>query len=198
LESLASAEDMAAALSELFAETEPLPGDQELFDLENRLALLNLIATAPVDARPVYLLVRGFPDGAPSAQAAALVQHYLTAWASDLSVEVERVEPSPEAPAAWGVLVKGFHARALVAVEAGTHLFLPKHGGPVPVRVDVVDEWPATVPDPFAFGPIVRVYPEGQPVADVRTGLVSPLPGRAEFAETFRAFALSALRTNEK
>jgi ATP-dependent Clp protease ATP-binding subunit ClpC len=193
LASLASAEDMASALSELFAETEPLPGDQELFDLENRLALLNLMATAPVDPGPVYLLVRGFPDGAPSAQAAALVQHYMSAWASDLSVEVERVEPSRDAPAAWGVLVKGFHARALAAVEVGTHLFLPKHGGPVPVRVDVVDSWPARVPDPFAFGPLVRVYPEGQPVADVRTGLVSPLPGRAEFAETFRAFALAAL-----
>ncbi len=195
---LASAEDMAASVRDLFDSAGPLPGDQDLFDLENRLALLNLMATAPVDPRPVYLLVRGFPDGAPSAQAAALVQHYLTAWASDLSVEVEGVEPSRETPAAWGVLVKGFHARALAAVEAGTHLFLPKHGGPVPVRVDVVDEWPARVPDPFAFGPIVRVYPEGQPVADVRTGLVSPLPGRAEFADTFRAFALSALRTNEK
>jgi hypothetical protein len=37
------------------------------------------------------------------------------------------------------------------------------------------------------------VYPEGQPVADVRTGLVSPLPTRADFGETFRAFTLAAL-----
>ena len=78
-------------------------------------------------------------------------------------------------------------------MEAGTHLFLPKHGGPVPLRVNVLDAWPGEVPDPFAFGPILRVYPEGQPVADVRTGLVSPLPGRADFAEMFRTFTLAAL-----
>src|SRR5207342_2180771 len=55
LSSLASAENMEQALRELFEESEPLPDDQDLFDVENRLALLNLMATAPVDTRPVYL-----------------------------------------------------------------------------------------------------------------------------------------------
>jgi hypothetical protein len=89
--------------------------------------------------------------------------------------------------------VKGVHARPLAVTEAGTHLFLPKHGGPIPVRVDVVDALPPRLADPFAFGPILRVYPEGQPVMDVRTGLVSPLPGRSDFADTFRTFTLAAL-----
>ncbi len=55
--------------------------------------------------------------------------------------------------------------------EAGTHLFLPKHGGPLPLRVDVLDTWPAVIADPFAFGPILRVYAEGQPVADSAHGV---------------------------
>ena len=93
----------------------------------------------------------------------------------------------------YAVQLKGFHARALALTEVGTHLFLPKHGGPVPVRVDVLDAWPGDAADPFAFGPILRVYAEGQPVADVRTGLVSSLPTRGDFAESFRTFTLAAL-----
>ena len=197
---LASAESMEDALRELFDTSEPLPGDQDLFEVENRLALLNLMATAPVDEKPVYLLVRGFPDGADCPQAVTLWEYYADAWAAGLALEVERGgrtvpgRPAPTAhPGGLGLLLKGVHARALARTEAGTHLFLPKHGGPVPLRVDVLDAWPGAVADPFAFGPILRVYPEGQPVADVRTGLVSPLPGRADFAETFRAFVLAAL-----
>jgi hypothetical protein len=188
-----SAESMEEALRELFNSSEPLPDDQDLFELENRLALLNLMATSPVDSRPVYLCIRGFPDGVACAPAGQLWSYYVHAWATGLGLEVEAKTATPDRPGVLGVLLKGIHARTLAQMEAGTHLFLPKHGGPIPLRVDVLDTWPAVIADPFAFGPILRVYPEGQPVADVRTGLVSPLPSRADFGETFRAFTLAAL-----
>jgi hypothetical protein len=54
---------MEAALRELFETSEPLPDDQDLFEVENRLALLKLMVSAPVDPRPVYLCIRGFPEG---------------------------------------------------------------------------------------------------------------------------------------
>jgi ATP-dependent Clp protease ATP-binding subunit ClpA len=193
LRSVCSAENMEAAIRELFETAEPLPDDQDLFEVENRLALLNLMATSPVDTRPVYLCIRGFPDGVSCPWAADLWRYYTTAWATGLGLELEGRTSTPDHPGVLGVLLKGVHARALARVEAGTHLFLPKHGGPIPLRVDVLDTWPGAFADPFAFEPIVRVYPEGQPVADVRTGLVSPLPGRTDFAETFRAFTLAAL-----
>jgi hypothetical protein len=69
-------------------------------------------------------------------------------------------------------------------------LVLPKHGGPVPVRVDVVDRWPITLADPFAFGPIVRIYPAGQPILDVRTGLIAPQPYAPELLRTMTLAAL--------
>lgn len=200
LRSILSAASMEEGLRELFEHSEPLPDDQDLFEVENRLALLNLMATAPLDSRPVYLTVRGFPDGVGCPQVVELFEYYADAWATGLGLEIERGgvispgQPVPTAPpGALGVKLKGFHARALALTEAGTHLFLPKHGGPVPLRVDVLDVWPGEATDPFHFGPILRVYPEGQPVADVRTGLVSPLPTRSDFAETFRAFTLAAL-----
>jgi hypothetical protein len=109
---------------------------------------------------------------------------------ADMGVDLsEPLEREPEMAQAV-VQVKGIHDRELARTEAGTHLFLPKHGGPVPVRVDVLDRWPAVLPDPFAFGPIVRVYPEEQAIADVRTVLVCPPPYDANL---FRAFALAAL-----
>jgi ATP-dependent Clp protease ATP-binding subunit ClpC len=193
LTSLSSAESMEEALRELFDSSEPLPDDQDLFELENRLALLNLMTTSPVDTRPVYLCVRGFPDGIACQPAGQLWSYYVHSWATGLGLEVEAKTATPERPGVLGVHLKGVHARALAMTEVGTHLYLPKHGGPVPLRVDVFDAWPAVIADPFAFGPILRVYPEGQPVADVRTGLVSPLPTRADFGETFRAFTLAAL-----
>src|SRR5262249_32760302 len=45
LSSLSSAESMEEALRELFETAEPLPDDQDLFEVENRLSLLNLMAT---------------------------------------------------------------------------------------------------------------------------------------------------------
>ncbi|MBP3957457.1 ATP-dependent Clp protease ATP-binding subunit [Gemmata sp. G18] len=193
LRSLASADNMEDALRELFDTSEPLPDDQDVFDVENRLALLNLMATAPVDDKPVYLLVRGFPDGEPSKWVTIHAAKYRAAWGTQFGLELSDAT-KPELQMSHAVIqLKGFHARALARVECGTHLYLPKHGGPVPLRVDVLDSWPDEVADPFAFGPILRVYAEGQPVADVRTGLVSPLPGRSDFPEVFRAFALAAL-----
>jgi len=195
--SLAAAENMEEALRELFESAEPMPDDQDLFEVENRLALLNLMATAPVDPRPVYLCVRGFPDGEHCDPAADLWRYYAHAWSAGLGLETEAITATPQ-PGIHCVLLKGQHARSLAQMEVGTHLFLPKHGGPVPLRVDVVDEWLGPVANPFAFGPILRIYPEGQPVADVRTGLVSPLAGistrpRSDFLEVFRTFTLAAL-----
>ena len=193
LRSLSSAESMEEAIRELLDTSEPLPDDQDIFDVENRLALLNLMAAAPVDDKPVYLLVRGFPDGVACPPAVALWKHYVQSWGTDFGLELLGHTATPERAGVLGIQLKGFHARTLALTEAGTHLFLPKHGGPVPVRVDVLDSWPGAVADPFAFGPILRVYAEGQPVVDVRTGLVSPLPGRGDFADMFRAFTLAAL-----
>jgi hypothetical protein len=187
--SLTSAASMQEALRELFESAEPLPEDADLFDVENRLALLRLMASAPPDDRPVYLWIRGFPEGNVSSWAGTLGWYYTNAWASGLGVEVTWSKLDRDTR----VEVRGVHARPLALTEAGTHLVLPKHGGPVPVRVDVLDAWPPRLADPYAFGPILRVYPEGQPVADVRTGLVSPLPDRPDFAETFRTFTLAAL-----
>lgn len=188
--SLVSALSMEEAMRELLDGTEPI-GDQDVFDLENQLALLHLMAAAPADDRPVFLLLRGFPDGDPCPPLLDLLTRYVHAWGTGLGVEVETTEPFRPRGAGRTVLqVKGVHARPLALTEAGTHLFLPKHGGPVPVRVDVLGSWPAVIADPFAFGPIVRVYPEGLAIADVRTGLVCPPP----FApEAFRAFTLAAL-----
>ncbi len=188
---IASAERMEEALRELFDTAESLPDDADLFEVENRLALLELMANAPPDDRPVYLWIRDFPTSEAGHFDLKLSGYYTEAWANGLGVEVEAM-PS-EWSGALAVQVKGVHARSMALTEAGTHLFLPKHGGPVPVRVDVVETLPPPMLDPFHFGPILRLYPEGQPVADVRTGLVSPLPSRADFAETFRTFTLAAI-----
>jgi ATP-dependent Clp protease ATP-binding subunit ClpA len=187
--SLASATNMEEGIRELFGGAEPLPDDADLFELENRLALVNLMATAPPYDKPVYLWIRGFPDGVDCPFAKTLADYYMDAWKTELGVDLVLSRQRSD----FRIEVKGVHAHPLAASEAGTHLFLPRHGGPIPVRVTVVDAWPPQVADPFAFEPIVRIYPEGQPVADVRTGLLSPLPGRTDFAEAFRTFTLAAL-----
>ncbi|MDB5307398.1 MAG: ATP-dependent Clp protease ATP-binding subunit [Gemmataceae bacterium] len=184
--SIVSAMSMEEAIRELLDTSEPLPGNQDLFDLENRLALLNLMATAPADEKPVFLWVRGFPGGSPCVGSSHLRDYYLKAWAEGLGIELNRAPKEN----AFLIGVHGIHARLLALTEVGTHLFVPKHGGPVPVRVDVVDSLPATLADPFAFGPIVRVYPEGQAICDVRTGLICPPPFNPE---VFRAFTLAVL-----
>ena len=109
-------------------------------------------------------------------------------WNEGFGVEVEsrgRFRKSD-----YGIQIKGLHARALASTEVGTHLIVPKHGGPIPVRVNVVDEWPPNIADPFSFGPIVRIYPEGRAICDVRTGLMCPPPFSPE---VFRTFTLAAL-----
>lgn len=189
MRSLMAATHMEEAVREMFESAEPLPEDADLFEVENQLALLNLMASAPAHHAPVYLWIRGFPEGVECPQARTLAEYYSEAWRDGLGVEVIRTEVGKN----FMVEVKGFHARSLAETEAGTHLFLPKHGGPVPVRVAVVDSPTPSLGDPSAFGRILRIYPEGQPLADVRTGLVSALPGRSEFADSFRTFTLAAL-----
>ncbi|MCE9563092.1 MAG: AAA family ATPase [Planctomycetes bacterium] len=193
--SLRSAESMEDAIRELMETAEPLIEDADLFEVENKLMLLRLMASAPPDDKPVYLWIRGFPEGEVCQPASLLQAYYQRAWGAALGVEMGEFPPEHGGLRKSDCLlqVKGVHARSLAFTEAGTHLFLPKHGGPIPVRVDVVDSLPPQLAEPFTFGPILRVYPEGQPVADVRTGLVSPLPGRPEFTETFRTFTLAAL-----
>ncbi len=188
LKILMSAFRMAEAMDELFATVQPVEEDEEMVDLEQQLALARLIVATPADDRPTYLYIRDF--GEPSSSC-ALMRHYRAAWKAELGVEVEDHDTSPGGGEHWHVVkVSGVPGRSLALLEVGTHLFLPQHGGPVPVRVDVVSEWPTTLRDPHAFGPIVRVYPEGKPVLDVRTGLVAPLPVTPE---AFRNFTLAAL-----
>ena len=194
LRSIMSAESMVDALRELYENVEPLPEDADLFEVENKLALLRLMATAPLDDKPVYLWIRGFPEGHDPRESSILSRYYLDAWGPELGVDLNNSSRGVEQRGSDFVIeVKGVHARPLVATEVGTHLFIPKHGGPVPVRVNVLDAWPPRIADMHAFSPIIRVYAEGQPVVDVRTGLVSPLPGRAEFTDAFRMFTLAAL-----
>jgi hypothetical protein len=190
-QSLSSAVGMEEALRELFDSAEPIPDDADLFDVENKLALLQLMATAQPHEKPVYMWIRGFPEGIECPLVEQMAKYYSQAWNADLGVEVHMYQ-FDKYEFNW-VEVKGIHARLLALREVGTHLFLPKHGGPIPVRVDVVDSLLPQLTDPFAFGPILRIYPERQPVVDVRTGLVSPLPGSADFAEAFRTFTLAAL-----
>ena len=191
MSSLVSAMSMEEAIRELLESAEVLDVDQELFDVDNRLALLRLMASAPEDGRPTYLWIRSFPPGItnPFARVVSLPM-YETAWATGVGVDVARIADGVPTSDVL-VQVKGVHARALALTEVGTHLVLPKHGGPKPVRVDVVEQWPPPeLPDPFAFGPIVRIYPEGQPILDVRTGLVAPTPYSPEILRTFTLTAL--------
>jgi ATP-dependent Clp protease ATP-binding subunit ClpA len=189
-QSISSAASMEEALRELFDTAEPIPGDADLFEVENRLALLWLMATTQPHEKPVYIWIRGFPERIDCPPAEQLASYYAAAWEVDLGLEVKMYQSEQY----HCVEIKGFHALALARREVGTHLFMPKHGGPVPVRVDVADPpFPPQLADPFAFGPILRIYPEKQPVVDMRTGIVSPLPGTAEFAEAFRTFTLAAL-----
>jgi len=190
--SLISAFSMEEAIRELLDRSEPVSGESSVNDLENRLALLNLMAAAPRDDRPVYICIRGFPEGEPSPKHAGLLwQKYVMSWNEGLGLEVEAYpcgHTNDGTDWLFALGLKGLHARALALTEIGTHLVLPRHGGPVPLRVDVLNEWPAKFADPFAFGPILRVYPDGQPICDVRTGLVASF-----VPEAFRNFTLAAL-----
>lgn len=186
--SLLAAESMEQAVHELMEEAEPIDTDGELFDLENRLALLALTAAAGPDDRPTYLWVRGFGGG--DGASAPVARFYLTGWATGLGVEVVSSRPAGLPVTDVFLQVKGVAARALALTEVGTHLVLPTHGGPRPVRVDVIDAWPAAAGGVVVFGPVLRVYPQDQPTCDVRTGLVAPPPYAADHQ---RAFTLAAL-----
>lgn len=188
--SILSAVGMEEAIRELLETTEPADPDHDLFDLENRLALLAMMASAPVNDRPTYLWIRGFPQGTSDKPTETVAGFHRSGWTTGLGVEVLPARPVELARSDYALEVKGVHARPLALTEVGTHLVLPKHGGPVPIRVEVVDHWPAEPTDPSAFGPIVRVYPEGQPILDVRTGLVAPLPYNPD---VLRAMTLAAL-----
>jgi ATP-dependent Clp protease ATP-binding subunit ClpA len=188
--SVLSAVSMEEAIRELLETTDPADPDVDLFELENRLALLALMAAAPADDRPTYLWVRNFGAAGPPTPAWAVASLYRVGWADGLGVEVAEVPKDRTRPGDFAFEVKGVHARPLALTEAGTHLVLPRHGGPAPVRVDVTDRWPAELPDPRAFGPVVRVYPEGQPILDVRTGLVAAV---SYSPNALRAFTLAAL-----
>jgi hypothetical protein len=54
----------------------------------------------------------------------------------------------------------------------------------------VLDRWPFTPDDPFAFRPVLRTYVIGGSTLDFRTGLVAPT---AEAGAAIRTFALAGL-----
>jgi ATP-dependent Clp protease ATP-binding subunit ClpC len=187
---LISAFGMEEAVEELFASAVPVEDDEELIELEQELALARQMVEAPTDDRPTYLWFRDFARANVANRIAAFVR---LAWHCALGVDLASVDLGPDSLDAV-LKVSGVHARALANTEAGTHLWLPKHGGPAPVRVDVVDAWPATLADPHAFGPILRVHAEGRPMVDVRTGLVMP----PKFDEAiFRGFTLAAIAAGD-
>ena len=189
--SILTAQSMEEAIRDLAAAAEPEPGDADLLELERRLALLRLMAAAPPDDRPTYLWFRGHPSGSPCEPAARLAEMFVGGWRHGLGVEFEAVvRPLGLLPSDRLVQLKGIHARPLAMTEAGTHLFCPHHGNVVPVRLDVLDRWPFTPADSFAFSPVLRTYVEGGSTLDLRTGLVAPT---AEVAEALRTFTLAAL-----
>lgn len=188
--SVFAAQSMEEAIRDLADLAEPEPGDADLLELERRLALLNLIATSPVDQRPTYVWIRGHPAGTPCPSADELANLYLAGWGEGLEIEI--IAPRDLTGVSTSdrlLLVKGIHAQPLASLEAGTHLFCPAHGNVVPVRVDVIDSWPFTPSDPFAFGPVLRMYVAGGSMIDLRTGLVAPTGD----ALAMRTFTLAAL-----
>jgi ATP-dependent Clp protease ATP-binding subunit ClpA len=188
--SLLSAQSMEEALRELAETAEPVPGDEDLVDLERRLSLLHLMATASPDDHPTYVWIRGHPTGSPCPSADSLANLYLSNWSTGLGIEIESVR-SPVCLLRSDRLlhVRGFHARPLALIEAGTHLFCPAHGNVAPVRVDIIDRWPFAPVDPFAFGPMLRTYAEDGSIIDWRTGLVASKDDEA----ALRTFTLAAL-----
>jgi DNA polymerase III delta prime subunit len=107
--SISSATSMEEALRELFDTAEPLPDDADLFELENKLALLQLMANAPSHDKKVYLWIRGFPDGIECPPVGVLARFIFDAWKTELGVEVTMSPFKKDAR----VEVKGFHAMAL-------------------------------------------------------------------------------------
>lgn len=159
---------MEEALDELYEKAVPLPGDAEAQDLENELALLNLMESAPVDDRPVYLWIRCLPN-APDHTLDAIHGRVVLGLRVNLGLEITGT-PLEHSTKERALEVKGFHARALLVREAGTHLVLPKTGGVQPVRVCVTDS--LIPPSLDRFDPVLRLYPSGKPMIDIRTGLV--------------------------
>jgi hypothetical protein len=148
------------------------------------------MATAPADSRLTYLWIRGHPAGSPCPVADQLANLYLNGWRDGLAIEIELLRDlSDVQPSDRILLIKGIHARSLAMTEAGTHLFCPPHGNVVPVRVDVIDSWPFTPADLFAFDPVLRIYAAGESTIDLRTGLVAP----AGDAAAMRTFTLAGL-----
>jgi ATP-dependent Clp protease ATP-binding subunit ClpC len=185
LKQILSAFGMEEAVEELFARAETVEEDEALEALEQEIALARAMATAPANDKPTYLWYRNFGTN----PTACIVSKYLRpAWHGALGVDVRQVQA-----AGFDTVfeIVGVHARALALTEAGTHLVLPKHGGPLPIRVEVVDAWPATLDDPNRFGPVVRIYPEGRPMIDCRTGW---LTGPTYDVEQFRGFTYAALQ----
>jgi ATP-dependent Clp protease ATP-binding subunit ClpC len=190
--SFLAAQTMEEAVRDLAATAEPEVGDADLIDLERRLALLHLMAAARPDHQPTYLCLRGFPPGRGAGdEAQRLGMWYVSGWGKDLGVEVNWVREGINVPPSDRLLVvRGIHARPLAQTEAGTHLFCPNHGSVVPVRVEVIDRWPFTPADSFAFGPVLRTYVEGGSTLDLRTGLVVPT---AEVVGALPTFTLAGL-----
>lgn len=187
LNMIVSSFSMEEAIQELFAGFVPVELDDELDEIEQQLGLARLLARVPVHEESTYLWIRPFSGGD---QAKLLGQYYREAWSSDLGLECERYDPPELAEGHVVLVIRGLHARAIAQTEVGTHLFLPKRGGPVPVRVHVIASWPTVLADSHRFEPIVRVYPEGRPIVDARTGLAMPMPFEAEL---FRGFTLAAI-----
>lgn len=169
-----AAQSLEEAMSDLFTRAEPEAGNGELLDLERQLALLHVMANAPMDDVPVYLWIRGYPEGPLNAWSVVLAANYLDRWAEELHLEGTRIKDAPGLPLADQLLMlKGTHARTIAEFEAGTHLFSPPHGNMVPVRVCVLREWPAPATVEDTFPPIIRLY-SSQGAVDLRTGIVAP------------------------
>ena len=107
-----------------------------------------------------------------------------------MGLEVKFSSESPLLKSELVLEIRGQHARPFAELEAGTHLFVPKHGGPIPIRVAVLDHFPTPADQDIRYGPILRVYPQDKPLIDARSGLVAPRPVALDL---FRSFILAAL-----
>jgi ATP-dependent Clp protease ATP-binding subunit ClpC len=187
---LASAQNMEQAIEEVLQELTPIDEDQELYEIDRRLSLLRLMANCIPDEKPVYLWIRGYPEGADSAAVQQLAKLYLSSWNQQLGVESQAVTLSHLLASERLLEVQGVHARALAQREVGTHLFMPKHGGPIPVRVELLDHQPTAVERKTNYGDILRIYPHEKPIIDLRSGLIAQHPVQPEM---MAAFVLASL-----
>jgi len=225
--SFVAAEEVNHYLSEVATGAVPVdqtPGEQ-VAQVVREAALLHAMSAADPGADRVLIHIRALAE-APTAPQEILRRAYLGLFDRQYGFTCEPVKVGVDedrlGPASALLLLEMPAAQALLAAEAGTHLFSPDLRL-VPVQVMVMplgpDDDPAAIvrahgqrhtawraalaegraavdDDPWPLRPVVRLYGSNSVTVDLRSGLVStsPLPTSADL----RAFLLSQLPLPEE